>query len=175
MKVTINIVFSVLLIFLFILFSGCSKKAQQESMTISQLDIDLLIQHKKKIDLITKKYDSILTKTQMKKRPEVIEKGKAEINSYLKSKDLNPILFMRKSKKIIKGYIAFYNTSDDAVKKRKKLLEDQNLTKKELETNIEAFKKEKERLFFEMTTDLSDYEIELIKNNLHKISTVIKL
>jgi hypothetical protein len=139
------------------------------------MDIDLLVQHKKKIDSITKKYDSLLTKTQMKKRPEVIEKGKSEINSYLKSKDLKPTLFMRKSKKIIKGYIAFYNISDKAVEKRKELLEEQNLSKKELETNIEAFKKEQESTFTEMTSGLSDYEIELVRNNLKKISTVINL
>jgi len=144
-------------------------------MILSQLDIDLLIQHKKKIDRITKKYDSMLTKAQRKKRPDVIKKGKTEINSYLSSKDLKPTLFMRKSKKIIKGYIAFYNISNKVVEKRKKFLEEQNLSKKELETNIEAFKKEKEGTFIEMTKGLSDYEIELIKNNLQKISTIIKL
>jgi len=175
MKVTISIVFSVLMIFLFILFSGCSKNNEQEDLNLSQLDIDLLVQHKNKIDQITKKYDSMLAKTQMKKRPEVLEKGKAEINNYLKSKNLKPTQFMRKSKKIIKGYIAFYSTSSNAVEKRKKLLEEQNLTKKELDANIEAFKKEKESTFIEMTAGLSDYEIELIKNNLQKISTVIKL
>lgn len=176
MKVIANTVFSVLLILIFILFSGCSKdKKPAESMILSQTDIDLLVEHKKQIDRITKKYDRTLSKTKMQDRPEVVKKGKAEINKYLKRHQLHPTFFMRKSKKILKGYIAFYKTDDAAIERRRKILEKQNLSKEELKSNIKAFKKENERTFRELTSDLTDYEIELIRANLSKLSTVVNL
>ena len=176
MKIVIQTVFAVLLIFLPILFSGCSKDSSPlESMALTQLDIDLLVQHKKKIDQITKKYDGMLTKTKMQQRPEVIKKGKTEINNYLKSQKLNPGFFMRKSKKILKGYIAFSSTGEKALERRRKILEEQNLSKNEIKTNIKAFKKEREKVFKEMTAGLTDYEVELIRTNIQKISTVVNL
>ena len=176
MKVLIQIVFSLFMVLLPTLFSGCTKeKASSEDLSLSQLDIDLLIQHKDKIDSITKKYDEILTKTKAQNRSEVIEKGKSEINRYLKSKKLNPELFMRKSKKILKGYIAFYTTGEKALERRRKALKEKNLSQKEIETNIKAFQREKEKVFKEMTSSLTDYEIELVRTNLQKISTVVKL
>ena len=176
MKVPVNTIFLLFLIFFLSVFSGCSKEnTSAEDISLSQLDIDLLIQHKEKIDRITKKYDEILKKTKVQNQQKVIESGKMEIDKYLKSKKLNPKIFMRKSKKILKGYIAFHTTGKKAFEKRKKILEEQNLSKNEIETNLKAFKKEKEKFFKEMTSGLTDYEIELIRTNLQKISTVIKI
>ncbi len=176
MKVAIDSFLSVLLIFLLVFsVSGCSKKAPEKSMILSQMDVDLLVQHKKNIDRITKKYDKILRKTKQQDRPAVVNKGKSEIDNFLRSKNLDPTFFMRKSKKILNGYIAFYKTSDAAVERRKKILKEQNLSEKEIRENIKAFKKEKESVFKELTDGLTDYEIELIRTNLKKIASVVKL
>jgi hypothetical protein len=176
MKVFIKVVFFVFAISIPFLFSSCSKSGESsESMVLSQHDIDLLVQHKKNIDRITEKYDKILSKTKKQDQQKILKKGKAEINSYLKSQDLNPLFFMRKSKKILEGYIAFYKTSEKALKRRKKMLREQNLSEKEIEMNINAFKNERERIFKELTSNLSDYEIELIRSNLEKLSSVINL
>lgn len=176
MKVFIKVVFFMFALSIPLFFSSCSKNSKSpESMVLSQLDIDLLIQHKKNIDRITEKYDKILLKTKKQDQQKLLKEGKAEINSYLNSKDLNPMFFMRKSKKILEGYIAFYKTGEKALKRRKKMLIEQNLSEKEIEMNIAAFKNERERIFKELTSNLSDYEIELIRSNLEKLSSVINL
>lgn len=174
MKVVIKAVVLILVITILVVFSSCSEnKKSQESMVLSQMDIDLLVQHKKSIDRITKKFDKVLSKTKKINRPKVISTGKTEINNYLKSNNLDPVFFMRKSKKILKGYIAFIKTDKNAVKKREAILKEQNLSEKEIKTNLKAFKRERERSFKELTSGLSDYEIELIRTNLKKISSVV--
>jgi len=176
MKTTTHILFSVLFIFFLTSLSGCLKKKEStESMTLSQLDIDKLVQHKKQVDQITKKYDNILKKTTVQKRSEVLAAGKNEIDKYLRSKKLDPVFFMRKSKKILKGYIAFYSSSEAALEKRLMILRKQNLSKKEIEANIAAFKKVNDRTFKEMTSELTDYEVELIRSNFKKLSSVTNL
>lgn len=151
-----------------------TRKIDENDLTLSQKDIDLLLKHKKHIDRITMKYDRELSKTKGKMKAEVIEKGKAEIDNYLKSNELNPTVFMRKSKKILKGYLAFHETGPESFERKIKMLESQNLTEKEFDQTVAAYKKSGEELFKEYTSDLSDYEIELIKMNLKNLSGIIR-
>lgn len=154
---------------------GCNRnKIDENDLTLSQNDINLLLKHKKNIDRITVKYDRELLKTQGKMKNQIIENGKTEIDSYLKSNNLNPTVFMRKSKKILKGYLAFYETGPESLEKKIKLLESQNLTEKKFNEAVSIYNKLNDDLFKEYTAELSDYEIELIKMNMKSLSSVIK-
>lgn len=154
---------------------SCSKKEQKEIDTdLSQEDINLLIKHKKSIDRITGKYDAELQKTQQSERAAVVEKGKNEIDAYLKSHELSPVAFMRKSKKILKGYLAFQEISDESLKNKMSLLEKENLTEKEIRDKETLYKNAAERAFKELTSELSDYEIQLVKSNLKSLSAIVK-
>ncbi|HQI03683.1 MAG TPA: hypothetical protein PL195_00320 [bacterium] len=157
------------------LILSCSKKKPDEINTsVSQEDIDLLIRHKRNIDRITGKYDSEMQKVKQHQKPALIQKGKDEIDSYLKANNLNPVAFMRKSKKILKGYLAFQETSDAAIEKKIELLKNENLKDEEIKKKTELYKKTGEDLFREFTSELSDYEIQLIKSNLKNLSAIVK-
>ena len=157
------------------LLTFCSKKEPEKIDTsISQEDIDLLIKHKKNIDRITGKYDAEMQKVKQHEKPAIIQKGKDEIDSYLKANNLNPVAFMRKSKKILKGYLAFQETSDAAIEKKIELLKNENLKDEEIKKKTELYKKTGEDLFREFTSELSDYEIQLIKSNLKNLSAIVK-
>lgn len=163
-------VFAILLI-----LPCCNKgKTDEFDLTLSQNDIDLLIKHKSRIDQITGKYDQELRKARGQTKTQIIEKGKSEINKYLESNDLNPVVFMRKSKKILKGYFAFYETGPESLERKVKFLESQELTEKQFNKTLEAYKKSNEELFKEYTSGLSDYEIELIKMNVKNLSGMMK-
>lgn len=156
-------------------FHGCfSTKEEEPDLNLSQNDIDLLIKHKKKIDKITGKYDKELSRNKKEKKADVLEKGKKEIDEYLKSNNLFPKSFMRKSKKILKGYLAFIETGNSALEKRAKEIEAENFTAKEFEEKMNLYKQSNQALFKELTTGLSDYEIQLIESNLKNISAIMK-
>ncbi|HPA56492.1 MAG TPA: hypothetical protein PLT70_03585 [bacterium] len=170
----------ILFILILTLISGCfivscsEKKPDVIDTSVSQEDIDLLIKHKKNIDRITGKYDSEMQKMKQHEKPALIQKGKDEIDSYLKANNLNPVAFMRKSKKILKGYLAFQETSDAAIEKKIELLKNENLKEEEIKKKTELYKKAGEDLFREYTSELSDYEIQLIKSNLKNLSAIVK-
>lgn len=171
----ITLVLTISFLFVNILFSSCSRKNNEnEDLTLSQNDIDLLVTHKTRIDRITGKYDRELQKAGAQMKNQIIQNGKTEINRYLQSKGLDPIVFMRKSKKILKSYLAFYETGPEALERKIKLLQSQEMTEKQYEQALEVYKKSNETLFKEYTSELTDYEIELIKMNLQKLSGVIK-
>jgi hypothetical protein len=153
----------------------CSKKEPEKIDTsVSQEDIDLLIRHKKNIDRITGKYDAELKKMKPQERQAVVQKGKEEIDNYLKSNDLSPVVFMRKSKKILKGYLAFQETGEEALEKKIEMLRLEGLKEEEIKEKTVLYKKANENLFKEFTSELSDYEIQLVKSNLKNISAVVK-
>ncbi len=157
-----------------LIFSCRRKNNENADLTLSQNDIDLLVTHKDQIDMITGKYDRELQKSSNQAKAQIIENGKTEINRYLESKGLDPIVFMRKSKKILKSYLAFYETGPEALERKTKLLQSQEMTEKQYEQALEAYKKSNEELFREYTSGLTDYEIELIKMNIQKLSGAIK-
>lgn len=157
-----------------LIFSCRRKNNENADLTLSQNDIDLLVTHKDQIDRITGKYDRELQKSSNQAKAQIIENGKTEINRYLESKGLDPVVFMRKSKKILKGYLAFYETGPEALERKTKLLQSQEMTEKQYEQALEAYKKSNEELFREYTSGLNDYEIELIKMNIQKLSGAIK-
>lgn len=158
-----------------VMLSSCGQKNKETlDLTLSQNDIDLLAAHKKQLDRITEKFDRELQKSKGTEKVQIVEKGKKEINSYLESKDINPLVFMRKSKKILKGYLAFLETGPEALERKIRLLQSQELTEKQHKQAIEAYKKSNEDLFREYTSELSDYEIELIRMNIGKLSDIIK-
>lgn len=168
-------VLTISFLFVNLLISSCSRKnSENADLTLSQNDIDLLVTHKAQIDRITGKYDRELQKTDAQMKAQIIENGKTEINRYLESKGLDPAVFMRKSKKILKGCLAFYETGQEALERKTKLLQSKEMTEKQYEQALEAYKKSNEELFREYTSGLTDYEIELIKMNLQKLSGVIK-
>jgi hypothetical protein len=115
-----------------------------------------------------------MQKVKQHQKPALIQKGKDEIDSYLKANNLNPVAFMRKSKKILKGYLAFQETSDAAIEKKIELLKNENLKDEEIKKKTELYKKTGEDLFREFTSELSDYEIQLIKSNLKNLSAIVK-
>ena len=104
MQFTAKLLIIFIILINFAVLAGCkSKKPEQKSdYSITQQDIDLFIKHKYQIDEITAKFDEKLKKTATQDRKIIFEEGKKEINKYLKSNDLNPEIFMRKSKKILK-------------------------------------------------------------------------
>lgn len=170
----------VLFLLILIIISGCltvscsKKDSGVIDTSISQEDIDLLIKHKKSIDRITGKYDAQIQKVKQHEKPAVIQKGKDEIDNYLKSNNLSPVVFMRKSKKILKGYLAFSEISEESLQKKMEILNKEGLKEEEIKQKAVLYKKAGENAFKELTSELSDYEIQLVKANLKNLSTVIQ-
>jgi hypothetical protein len=173
--IRISISFTIVIVIAFFSFAAsCTKKEPEKIDTrITQEDIENIIRHKKNIDSITGKFDAELKKTKRENQMPVLEKGKAEINKYLESHGLDPVTFMRRSKKILKGYLAFQEASEEAIEKKMTLLEEENLTETEYQSKKEFHKKTAESLFKELTSELSDYEIELIRSNIKNLSAVM--
>jgi len=132
----------------------------------------LLVEHKKTIDAITSEYDKKISEAQPGAAYKLIEEGKSEINKYLESKGLKPEIFMKKSKKILKCYLAFNEISDETMQKRIEILKKNDTSEKDIETKIQAYKKTGEAFFKEMTAGLSEQEMEIIKSNLRNIAAV---
>lgn len=156
---------------LFIVFS-CSKKDEAPDLTVTQNDIDLLIEHKKAIDAITEEYDKKIAAAPKSDTYKLINEGKADINSYLVGKGLSPETFMKKSKKILKCYLAFVEISEETLQKKIDMLK-QNETAADIEPKIQAYKKAGETFYKEMTEELGDSEIELVRSNFERISSVV--
>lgn len=155
--------------------AGCAKKNKlNQDLTLSQNDILLLIQHKRSIDAITKKYDKKLQKAEKQSQKAIVEEGKREIDRYLTEKGIEPISFMKKSKKILEGYLAFRKTSEDSLAIQERFLRNKNIPEEELKAQMESYKKANEVLFKNLTADLSDYEMALIKSNIKLLSKVVK-
>ena len=176
-----NCLFFFVFLSLFIFATSCSKQEplpekveQFPDLTITQGDIMLLIEHKKTIDGITEKYDKKMAEAQPSTAYKLIEDGKSEINRYLESKGLNPEVFMKKSKKILRAYLAFVETSDETMQKRIELLKQNDASPNEIKMKTNAYKKAGETFFKEMTSELSPKEMELIKSNLATIASVVK-
>lgn len=177
-----NCLFFFVFLSLFVFATSCSKqesspspeKAEQfPDLTITQGDIMLLIEHKKTIDSITEKYDKKIADVPPSGAYKLIEEGKNEINAYLESKGLNPEVFMKKSKKILRGYLAFAEISEEAMQKRIEILKRNDTSPKDIETKVNAYKKVSESFFAEMTSGLSQKEIDLIKSNFKNIASVV--
>jgi hypothetical protein len=132
----------------------------------------LLLEHKKNIDAITAKYDKKISEAQPSAAYKLIENGKNEINTYLENKGLNPEIFMKKSKKILRAYLGFTEISEETMKKRIEILKKNDTSEKDIEIKIKAYKKAGESFFQEMTAGLTEKEKELIKSNLKNIATV---
>ena len=164
--------------FAFLCFS-CSHKEEKETaveqepdLTITQTDIMLLVEHKKTIDSITSKYDKKISEAQPSMAYKLIEDGKSEINGYLESKGLKPEIFMKKSKKILKCYLAFNEISDETMQKRIEILKQNDTPERDIKIKIEAYKKAGETFFQEMTAGLTKQEIDLVKSNFKNIAAV---
>ena len=153
---------------------SCSKKEESApaDLTITQGDIMLLIEHKKMIDGITAEYDRKLSEAEPSAAYKLIEEGKGEINKYLESKRLNPEIFMKKSKKILRCYLAFNEISEETKQKRIEILKKNDTSERDLEIKINAYQKAGEAFFKEMTEGLSEKEINLVKSNLKNIAEV---
>ncbi len=166
------VVAAILCIFLAV---SCSKKEESApvpDLTITQSDIMLLIEHKKMIDSITSEYDKKISEAEPGAAYKLIEEGKGRINQYLESKGLKPEIFMKKSKKILKCYLAFNEISDETMQKRIEILKQNDTSEQDLKIKIEAYKKAGEAFYQEMTAGLSEKEIELVRSNLKNISGV---
>lgn len=157
---------------------SCSKKeetaASDSDLTITQSDIMLLIEHKKTIDGITSSFDKKISEAKPGEAYKLIEEGKGEINKYLESKGLNPEIFMKKSKKILKCYLAFNEISDETMQHRIELLRKNDTSEKDIETKVKAYKKAGETFFKEMTSGMSEQEVSLVKSNLKHLSAVVE-
>ena len=157
------------------LATSCSKKEEQApalDLTITQSDIMLLIEHKKMIDNITSEYDKKISEAEPSAAYKFIEEGKGRINQYLESKGLKPEVFMKKSKKILKCYLAFNEISEETKQKRIEILKKNDTSDRDLEIKMKAYEKAGEAFFKEMTSGLSEKEIELVKSNLKNIAEV---
>jgi hypothetical protein len=151
-----------------------SKRTEPETdMTITQQDIDLFILHKYRIDEITARYDKQLKKARGSEKKVVFEEGKKEIDSYLEAIGINPSIFMRKSKNILKCYLAFRETGKERAERKRQQLLEQEIPPEQVKEEMEFFAKAAERLFKSYTSELTEKEIGLIKKNLEKISTVV--
>lgn len=154
---------------------SCSKKeeaAPVSDLTITQGDIMLLIEHKKMIDSITSQYDKKISEAEPGAAYKLIEEGKGEINKYLESKGLKPEIFMKKSKKILKCYLAFNEISEETKQKRIEMLKQNDTSERDIVIKVNAYKKAGEAFFKEMTEGLSEKEMELVKSNLKNIAAV---
>jgi len=171
-------VFTAILCSFALFFLSCSQKEKETAvekepdLTITQTDIMLLIEHKKTIDGITAKFDKKMADVPPSAAYKLIEEGKGEINLYLESKGLKPEIFMKKAKKILKCYLAFNEISDETMQKRIELLKQNDTPEKDIKTKTEAYKKAGEAFFKEMTSGLTEKEIELVRSNLKNIATV---
>ena len=175
-----NCLFFLVFLSFFIFTAACSKQESSAEkvesipdLTITQGDIMLLIEHKKMIDSITSEYDKKIASVEPTAAYKLIEEGKAEINKYLENQGVNPEVFMKKSKKILRAYIAFVEISEETMQKRIELLKKNDTAPQDIETKTKAYKKTGELFFKEMTSELSQKEIDLIKSNLDNISAVV--
>jgi hypothetical protein len=151
-----------------------SKKTEPETDTaITQQDIYLFIQHKYRIDEITARHDKQLEKVKAAEKKKIFEEGKKEIDSYLESQGMNPALFMRKSRKILKGYLAFRETDPRRLERKRAELLEKDVPPQQVKEEMDFFARATERLFKSYTSELTEREIDLIKKNLDKISTVV--
>jgi len=176
MRLSLNILVSAMIFLSLTSFSGCRKKAVtdgENDYTISQRDIDLFIMNKYKIDEITSRFDKLIEKAQRNEKKTLIEEGKNEINGYLLSQGLNPELFMRKSKKILKCYLAFQETHPKKLQRIKSELEKKEVSPELIKQELEFYQNASKRLFESYTRDLTEYEVALIKANIEKISQVM--
>jgi len=171
-------VFAAILCSFSLFFLSCSQKekdaaAEKEpDLTVTQTDIMLLLEHKKTIDAITAKYDKKISEVPPSAAYKLIEEGKSEINGYLESKGLKPEIFMKKSKKILKCYLALNEISDETIQKRIEILKQNDTSEKDIKTRIEAYKKAGEAFYKEMTSGMTQQEIGLVKSNLKNIAAV---
>ena len=173
-------VLAVILCSLPLFFFSCSKNEEKKveaeekapDLTITQTDIMLLIEHKKTIDAITSKYDKKISGAQPSLAYKLIEDGKSEINEYLESKGLKPEIFMKKSKKILKCYLAFNEISDETMQKRIEILRQNDTPENDIKNKTATYKKAGEAFFKEMTSGLSQKEIDLVKSNFKNIAAV---
>lgn len=170
--------FAMILCSFTLFFCSCSQKEKESKvekepdLSITQTDIMLLIEHKKTVDSITEKYDKKMAESKPEEIRKLIEEGKNEINTYLESKGLKPEIFMKKSKKILKCYLAFNEISEETKQKRIEILKQNDFSEKDIEAKIKAYKKTGEAFFKEMTSGLSKKEIDLVKSNLKNIAAV---
>ena len=173
-----RVLFAAILCSFPLFFLSCSQKEKEvalqkeQVLTITQTDIMLLIEHKKTIDGITAEYDKKISENQPSESYKLIEEGKNKINQYLESKGLKPEIFMKKSKKILRCYLAFKEISDEMMQKRIEVLKQNDASEKDIAIKINAYKKAGETFFKEMTAGLSEQEINLIKSNLKNIAAV---
>ena len=174
MKKSLCKVVFALILCVFLIVSGSKKEesAPTPDLTITQSDIMLLIEHKKMIDSITAEYDKKISEAEPSAAYKLIEEGKGRINQYLESKGLKPEVFMKKSKKILKCYLAFNEISEETKQKRIEILKKNDTSDRDLEIKMKAYEKAGEAFFKEMTSDMSEKEIELVKSNLKNIAEV---
>ncbi len=161
---------------LLIAYPSCRSRkiAPETDLSISQKDIDLFIKHKHKIEEITSIFNKRLTKSKSAERKQIFEEGKKEINNYLESQGLNPEIFMHKSKKILKCYLALKETGEENLKRKKLELEKREIPKEQAKQELEFYKRSAENFFRSYTEGLTEYEIRLIERNLKKISGVVE-
>jgi hypothetical protein len=175
MRAALNILILTSIFLLVTLFPSCKSKTvvPEKNQLIQQEDINLFIMHKHHIDEITSKYDEKLSKSPRQDHKKIMEEGKLEINEYLQSNGLKPELFMQKSKKILKCYLAFRETDKSRIDKKRKELEEQNLSEALIDYELSFYENASKKLFKSYTKDLLEHEINLIKFNMNKIANVV--
>jgi intergrase/recombinase len=159
------------------LLVSCSSKeepAKPVSLTVTGRDVALFLQNKKAIDLITEEYDKKISEAPAELKSALVEQGKQAINNYLTLHGIEPVSYMKKSKKIMKCYIAFANTSELMLEKRADELRRITSSEAEYERQVELLKNASDKLFKDYTADLTEAEIDVIRPYFKQIAAVIQ-
>lgn len=171
----INRIYPVLVLLLSCLFVSCSSKENAApDLTVTGKDVVLFLQNKKAIDLITEEYDKKISEAPAEMKNMLVGQGKQAINNYLQLHGIEPVSYMKKSKKIMKCYIAFANTSELMLERRADELRRSSSNEEEYERQVEQLKKASDKLFKEYTADLTDAEIDAIRPYFKQIAAVIQ-
>lgn len=173
----ISRIYPVFVLLLALLSVSCSSKeeaAPAPNLTVTGRDVALFLQNKKAIDLITEEYDRRIAEAPAEMKNMLVEQGKQAINNYLELHGIEPVSYMKKSKKIMKCYIAFANTSDLMLERRADELRRISSNEAEYERQVEQLKKASDKLFKEYTAGLTDAEIDAIRPYFKQIAAVIQ-
>ena len=165
---------SLLLLSLLVSCSSKEEPAKPVSLTVTGRDVALFLQNKKAIDLITEEYDKKISEAPAELKSALVEQGKQAINNYLTLHGIEPVSYMKKSKKIMKCYIAFANTSELMLEKRADELRRITSSEAEYERQVELLKNASDKLFKDYTADLTEAEIDVIRPYFKQIAAVIQ-
>ncbi len=177
-----------LLLFVFVLFSACSHSSDKSTkntpkhypssrdVRITELDIKQFVAHKRAIDAITADIDREIRNPRSgstKTKSQLTAEGKKKIDQYLTSQGLDPVLYMRKSAKIIRAYFALTIYTEFNRQKSIKRIRKYAPTPEEAEKKIANLNNSWEEFRKQYSDGVRPEEMALIKKHIVELKKVM--